>query len=146
MAFPLSLYVSLTLFQVFRIVSTPVPDRVLDPNVQTCAQVMTLQLHRKVQKMNMTQRKLAKMLYDCSLFWEGVWMSDMGSQARGPCVFDSDLRQFHHLPPQSTWMICVCARDSPDSNYKHSTTFIHVASIPLERVFFGLLTIKSRQN
>ena len=63
-------------------------------------------------------------------------MSDMGSQARGPCVFDSDLRQFHHLRPQSTWMICVCARDSSDSNYKHSTTFIHVASIPLERVFF----------
>ena len=43
---------------------------------------MVLELHRKVQKMNLTQRKLAKMLYDYSLFWEGVWMSDMGSQAR----------------------------------------------------------------
>jgi len=108
MAFPLSLYVSLTLFQVFRVVSAPVPDRALDPNVQTCAQVMSLQLHRKVQKMNLTQRKLAKMLYYCSLFWEGVWMSDVCSQARGPCVFDSDLRQFHHLRPQSTWTsVCV---------------------------------------
>jgi len=47
MAFPLSFYVSLTLFQVFRVVSTPVPDRTLDPNVQTCAQVMALQLHQK---------------------------------------------------------------------------------------------------
>ena len=64
-------------------------------------------------------------------------MSDMGSQARGPCVLDSDLRQFHHLRPQSTWMICVCARDSPDSTYKHNITFIYVVSIPLERVFFN---------
>jgi len=109
MAFPLSLYVSLTVFQVFRVVPAPVPDQTLDPNVQTCAQVMALQLHRKVQKMNLTQQKLAKMLYDCSLFWEGVHMSDMGSQVRGPCVFDSDLRQFHHLRPQSTWMMCVCS-------------------------------------
>jgi len=60
----------------------PVPDRALDPNVQTCAQVMALQLHRKVQKMNLTKRNLTKMLYDYSLFWEGVWMRDMGSQAR----------------------------------------------------------------
>ena len=62
--------------------SAHVPDWALDPTVQTCAQVMALQLHQKVQKMNMTQRKLAKMLYDYSLFWEGVWMSDMLSQAR----------------------------------------------------------------
>ena len=82
MAFPLSLYVSLTLFQVFRVVSAPVPDRALDPNVQTCAQAMALQLHQKVQKMNLTQQKFAKMLHDYCLFWEGVWMSDMVSQAR----------------------------------------------------------------
>jgi len=62
-------------------------------------------------------------------------MSDMGSQARGPCLFDLDLRQWHNLRPQSTWMICVCTRDSPDSNYKHSITFIHVARIALERIF-----------
>ena len=78
--FPPSIYVSLALFQVFRVVSSPVPDRALDPNVQTCAQVMVLQLHHKVQKM--TQRKLAKMLHDYCLFGEGVWMSDMGRQAR----------------------------------------------------------------
>jgi len=43
---------------------------------------MVLQLHHKVQKIHLTQRKLAKMLYDYCLFWEGVWMRDMGSQAR----------------------------------------------------------------
>jgi len=109
MAFPLSLYVSLTLFQVFRVVSVPVPDWSLDPNVQTCAQVMSLQLHRKVQKMNLTQRKLAKMLCDYSLFWEGVWMSDIGSQARevmrirfGPASV--------HAPalPINMDVVCVC--------------------------------------
>ena len=82
MAFPLSLYVSLTLFQVFRVVSAPILDRALDPNVQTCVQVMALQIHQEVQKTNLTQRKLAKMLHDYCLFWESVWMSDMGSQAR----------------------------------------------------------------
>jgi len=43
---------------------------------------MSLQLYRKVQKMNLTQRKLEKMLYVYSLFWDGVWISDMDSQAR----------------------------------------------------------------
>ena len=71
-------------------------------------------------------------------------MSDMGSKARGPCVFDSDLRQFHHLRPQSTWVICVCARDSLDSIYKHSTAFMYAARIPLEIFFFGLLSNKPR--
>jgi len=109
MFFPLSLYVSLTLFQVFRVVSAPVPDRALDPNVQTCAQIMALQLHRKVQKMKSTQRKLAKMLYDYSLFWEGVWMIDTGSQAReamrirfGPTSVPAP------APPINMYVVCVC--------------------------------------
>ena len=77
-----SLCVSMSLFQVFQAVSTPVPTRTLDPDVQTCAQVMVLQLHEKVKKMKLSQRKLTKMLHEYCLFWEGVWMSDMGSQAR----------------------------------------------------------------
>jgi len=109
MVFPLSLYVSPTLYQVFRVASVPVPDRALDPNVQTCAQVMVLQLHRKVQKMKLTQRKFAEMMYDSSLFWEGVWMSDMGSQARevmrirfGPASFPAP------APPINMDVVCVC--------------------------------------
>ena len=98
---------------------------------------MVLQLHRKVQKRNLPQRKLTKMLYDYSLFWEGVWMSNMGSQAReamrtrfGPAPVPSP------APSINMWVMCVCTRHSLDSMYKHSTTFMHTASIPLERVFF----------
>jgi len=70
---------------------------------------MALQLHRKVQKMKLTQRKFAKMLYDYSLFWEGVWMSDMGSQAReamrirfGPASVPAP------APPIFMDDVCVC--------------------------------------
>jgi len=72
------------------------------------------------------------------------WAICLVRRAR-PCVFDSDLYQFQHLRSQSTWMLCVCTRDTLDPIYEHSSTFIHVAKIPLERVFFLLLTIKPRQ-
>ena len=89
--------------------SAPILDRALDPNVQTCAQVMALQIHQEVQKTNLTQRKLAKMLHDYCLFWEGVWMSDMGSQAReavrirfGPASVPAP------APPINMDDLCVC--------------------------------------
>ena len=137
MDFPLLLYVSLTLFQVFRVVSAPVPDRALHPNVQTCAQVMALQLYRKVQKTNLTQRKLAKMLYDCSLFREGVCMSDIGSQARDAYSVRTCVSSTICAPNQHGWSVCVPGIRQTQT-IKNSTTFIHVASIPLERVFFDL--------
>ena len=63
-------------------VSPPRAQVVAPPRAHLRAQVMSLQLHWKVQKMNLTQRKLAKMLFVYSLFCDGVWISDMDSQAR----------------------------------------------------------------